>query len=326
VLIGGGALAALAVVFEYHALFATAALAVFALWIHRRRAGWFFAGALGPALLLAGYHTALFGRPWRTALAYADDPVFRLYHQQGFLLSMGAPRLGVVVQALFGTDNGLFVFSPFLAAGLVASVARPDEGKRADGTLVVAVTAVMLLFLAGLANWRGGWCAGGPRYIATVVPFLVFGLALSWRRLWQPLPLARAALAGAVMAAVVLCVLAGAHFPHYPLQLDNPVFDLTLPFIARGYVPYGLGWLLGLHGPAAYLPLALVVAVAVVLVVRPLHPILAGARALAVTVAVMACLLGGLSLVGRRPHPDEQHALEVVRSVWEPARRGDGSP
>jgi hypothetical protein len=322
-LIAGGTLAALAVVFEYQALFATGALAVFALWSFRRRAAWFLAGALGPALVLGVYHTALFGRPWHTALAYADDPVFRLYHQQGFLLSMGVPHAGVVVRALFATDNGLFVFSSFLAAGLVAAVARPSEGKRADGMLVAAITVVMLLFLAGLANWRGGWCAGGPRYIATVVPFLVFGLALSWRRLWQRRPLARAALAGAVVAAVVLCVLAGAHFPHYPLQLDNPVFDLTLPFIAQGYVPYGLGWLLGLRGPAAYLPLAVVVALALALAVRPL---LAGTRALGVAAAVAVCLVGGLSMVGRRWHPDEQHALEVVRSVWEPPRRGDGTP
>jgi hypothetical protein len=322
-LIAGGTLAALAVVFEYHALFATAALAVFVVWMLRRRAAWFLAGALAPALLLGAYHTALFGRPWRTALSYADDPVFRLYHQEGFLLSIGAPRAGVIAKALFATDNGLFVFSAFLAAGLVAAVARPADGKRADGALVAAITTVMLLVLAGMANWRGGWCAGGPRYIATVVPFLVFGLALSWRRLWQRRPLGRAALGGAIVAAVVLCVLAGAHFPHYPLQLDNPVFDLTVPFIGQGYVAYGLGWALGLRGPAAYLPLALVVAAALGLAVRP---IVAGARALGVAAAVAVCLLGSLSMVGRRPHPDEQHALEVVRSVWEPPRRGDGTP
>jgi hypothetical protein len=320
VLVAGGALAGLAVVFEYQALLATAALAVFVVWRHRRRALWFFLGALGPAVLLGGYHTALFGRPWDTPLAHADDPVFLLYHQQRW-----TPRPGVLWKALFASDNGLFVYSPFLAAGLVAAVARPGGGGRADGVLVVAVTAVMLLFLAGLANWRGGWCAGGPRYIAAVVPFLTFGLALSWRRLWQPRPLARAALAGAVVAAVVLCVLAGAHFPHYPLQLDNPVFDLTLPFIGQGYVPYGLGWALGLRGPAAYLPLAIVVSVAVGVALRR---VLAGGHRVAgpvMAAGVAVCLLGGLALVGRRPHPDEQHALELVRSVWEPPRRGDGT-
>jgi hypothetical protein len=322
-LAAGGALTGLAVVFEYQALFAAAALAGWLIWTQRRRASWFLAGALGPALLLAWFHTALFGRPWETPPAHVDDPVFRLYHQQGFLLSMGVPRPEVLVKALLSPDDGLLVFSPFLAAGLVGAVARPAEGRRSDGVLVVVIAAVMLIFLAGLANWRGGWCAGGPRYIATVVPLAVWGLALSWRRLWQPRPLARAALAGLVLAAVVLCVLAGAHFPHYPLQLDNPVFDLTLPFIWQGYVPYSLGWALGLPGALSYLPLALVVLAAIGLALRA---VLTGPKGIALALGVAACLVGGLSLVGRRPHPDEQHALEVVRAVWEPPRRDDGAP
>jgi hypothetical protein len=316
-LVAGGALAALAVVFEYQALFATAAVAVYAAVCHRRRAGWFFLGALGPALLLGWYHTAIFGRPWETALGHADDPVFQLYHQQGFLFSMGGPRPAVLVKALFAPDNGLLVYSPFLVAGLAG------VNRRADGLLVAAVTAVMLLFLAGLANWRGGWCAGGPRYIATVVPFLTFGVALGWRRIWQPRPLALAALGGAVAAAVVLCVLAGAHFPHYPLQLKSPVFQLTLPFIGRGYVPYGLGQALGLPGALSYLPLALVVLGALGLA---LSAVIRRAPQAAVAAAVAGCLLGALALAGGRLLPDQQHALDVVRAVWEPARRGDGAP
>jgi hypothetical protein len=316
-LIAGGALAALAVLFEYQALFATAAVAIYAALRHRRAAGWFFLGALGPALLLGAYHTAIFGRPWETALGHADDPVFRMYHQQGFLFSMGVPRPAVVVKALFAPDNGLFVYSPFLVAGLAA------VDRRADGLLIAAVTAVMLLFLSGLANWRGGWCAAGPRYIATVVPFVTFGIALGWRRIWQPRPLALAALAGAVTAAVVLCVLAGAHFPHYPLQLGNPVFQLTLPFIGRGLVPYSLGQALGLPGALSYLPLAVVVLGALGLALRgvirrPLH--------VAVAAAVAGCLIAALALVGGRLLPDQQHALDVVQAVWEPARRGDGAP
>jgi hypothetical protein len=319
-LIAGGALAGSALLFEYHALFATAAVAVYALGVHRQRAGWFFLGALAPALVLGGYQAAIFGRPWETPLGHADDPVFQLYHQQGFLFSLGVPRPAVLVKALFAPDDGLFVYAPFLAAGLLA-VAGSDH--RADGVLVVAVTGVMLLFLSGLANWRGGWCAGGPRYVATVVPFLAFGVALSWKRWWQPHPLARAALAGAVTAAVVLCVLAGAHFPHFPLQLDDPIFDLTLPFIARGYVPYSLGWALGLPGALSYLPLAAAVLAALGLALRP---VLRSVREAALAAAVAGALVGALALAQGRPHPDEQHALDFVRSVWEPARGGSGAP
>jgi hypothetical protein len=152
---------------------------------------------------------------------------------------------------------------------------------------------------------------------------LTFGIALAWRRIWQPRPLALAALGGGIAASVVLCVLAGAHFPHYPLQLDNPVFELTLPFIGRGFVPYSLGTALGLPGAVSYLPLAVVVLGALGLGLRG---VVRRAPEAAVAAAVCGCLLGALSLVGGRLLPDQQHALDVVRAVWEPPRRGDGSP
>lgn len=160
--------------------------------------------------------------------------------------------------------------------------------------------------------------------MATVVPFLVWGLALGWQRL-AARPVVAAGLAGLVLASVALCTLAGAHFPHYPLQFDNPVFDLTIPLLAAGYAPYGLGWLLGLRGAASYLPLAAAVLTAVVLAVRSLRLRPAG---VAVALAVAVTFVGGLALYGRRYHPDETMALGVVQSLWEPPARGggDGAP
>src|SRR5262249_11243358 len=49
--------------------------------------------------------------------------------------------------------------------------------------------------------------------------------------------------------------------------LDNPVFDLMLPLLDRGFVPYSLGWLLGLRRLWSLAPLALVVLAALSLVV-----------------------------------------------------------
>jgi hypothetical protein len=304
-----GLLAGLAVVFEYPALFGAAAVAGYAFFLERRRGWRFLAGALGPALLLAVFHTALFGRPWEVPLAHSDDAIFRLYHAQG-LLGFSQPRPGVVATSLFSTDYGLFVWSPFLLVGLGCAVAR-WRAARADAAVILAVTLVMILFLSGLANWRGGWCAGGPRYIAAVVPFLAWAVALSWS-FWQRQRWAAAALGGLVLASVAACLLAGAHFPHYPLQLDDPLFDLTLPLLGQGYAPYGLGSLLGLRGLLSYLPLAIAVLAAVVLALRPL-----GKRA-ALSVAVAVAFLAVVAFTNGRHTADEQHAVEFVKSVWEP--------
>jgi Glycosyltransferase family 87 len=304
-----GLLAGLAVVFEYPALFGAVVVAGYAFYLYRRRSWRFLLGALGPAVLLAVFHTALFGRPWEVPLGHSDDPIFRLYHQQG-VLGFSQPRLGVVGTSLFSADYGLFVWSPFLLLGLAGAIGR-WRSARADAAVILAVTLVMILFLSGMANWRGGWCAGGPRYIAAVVPFLAWGVALSWS-FWQRRPLAAAGLGGLVLASVVACLLAGAHFPHYPLQLDDPLFDLTLPLLGQGYAPYGLGRLLGLRGLLSYLPLALPVAAALVLALRPL-----GKRA-AIGVAVAAAFLAVVGLANGRRTADEQHAVDFVKGIWEP--------
>jgi hypothetical protein len=308
-----GLLVGLSVVFEYQALFAALAVAGYAAYVFRRRSWRFAVGGLGPALLLAWYHTALFGRPWETPLGHVEDPVFRMYHGQG-MLGFTEPRLSVVASSLFSVKyGGLFVWSPLLLAGLggvVVGLARGREG-RAERVVIVAVTLVMILFLSGLTNWRGGWCAGGPRYIAVVVPFLVWGVALSWN-FWQRHALAGAALGGLVLASVAACLLAGAHFPHYPLQLDDPLFDLTLPLMGDGYAPYSLGTLVGLRGLVSYLPLALAVVAAIVLALRPLG------KSAAISVAVAVAFLVALGLANGRRTADERHAVEFVRGVWEP--------
>jgi hypothetical protein len=319
-LAAGGALCGLSVVFEYQALFGALVIAGFALAVHRRRAGSFALGAAGPALLLAVYQAVLFGRPWALPYAHLDDASFQAYHHSAGFLGLGRPRMRVLGEAMLAPDYGLFVFSPFLLAGLVAAVAGVMNRRDwAAPAAVVAVTAAMALFISGLSNWRGGWCAGGPRYIASVVPFLAWAIALAWREQIAPRPGLAAVVTGLVLASVVLCGLSGAVFPHFPLQFDNPIFDLVLPLLREGFAPHSLGTLFGLAGPASLVPLALAFAVALgTLLAAPAR------RALTVGVAalVAAMALGLLSRYGRQPNDDERHARQYVHDVWEPSPRG----
>jgi hypothetical protein len=316
-----GALAALAVVFEYQALLGAAVVGIFAVVSQRRRALFFALGALAPALLLALYHAALFGRPWELPYAHLDDPDFQRYHHARGFLGLGQPRARVLRSAFFDVDYGLFVFSPFLALGLlVALYGLVRRGSR-QHAVVLAVTVVMAVFLSGMANWRGGWCAGGPRYIAVVVPFVVWALALTWKEIFAPRWWAAALLGGLVLASVLLCGLSGAVFPHYPLQFNNPVFDLALRLVGEGFAPYGLGTLLGLTGPVAYAPLAMAFALALVAAFWAPRK-----RAAVVVLAalVAASVLVPLSRYGRRYNSEEERVVDFVRRVWEPREKRHG--
>jgi hypothetical protein len=329
-LLVAGLLVGLSVVFEYQTLLAAAVVGMYAIWGLRRQLPsllWFALGALGPALLLAVYHQALFGSPLAFPYAHLDDEGFRLFHHAQGFMGLGRPRAGVIASALVSVDYGLFVFSPFLAVGLLVALAavvrRRESAALPAHAVTLAVTAVMVVFLSGMANWRGGWCAGGPRYIAAVVPFLAFSVALGWKSWFagtSPVGLAaRTGLGALVLVSVFLCGLSGALFPHFPIQFDNPVFDLLLPLLSEGYVSYGLGTLLGLSGWAGLIPwlLAVVVAVAAAL---------AGARprwTAAVALALAALLLLGLSRLGAGRHlREEARTRDTVRGMWEPPPRG----
>jgi len=320
-LAAAGFLVGLAVVLEYQVLLVAAALGVAALVRHGRRALWLLAGALPPAIALGAYHQALFGKPWSFPYANIENPVFaRTAHAAGFH-GLSWPHLAAFPTFLFSPAYGLFAFSPILLPGLVGAIWMAARGPaRRDGWLVVAVALAMFLFLAGMSNWRAGWCVG-PRYIAAAVPFLFVPLVRLWpqiaRRWW-----AVAGLLGLTIASVVLNVVSGALYPHYPEALRNPVFQLAFPLLADGYAPSGLGLALGLRGAAALLPVALVVAVALARLVARADGVAAGQRLrqAGLALGVAGLFLVSLGSYARRPTPAEQHALAMVRELWEPVQ------
>jgi hypothetical protein len=319
-LAGAGLLAGLTVMFEYQAALVAVALAVYAAVRHGARALLVvIAGALPPAIALGVFHTVLFGRPWLFPFGNVENAAFlRTAHSAGFH-GLSLPHPAAFPTFLFSPAYGLFAFSPVLLLGAVGAgvaVARGGRARR-DGLLVAAVCVLMFVFLAGMSNWRGGWCVG-PRYIATVAPFLVLPLAKLWPRLaarwWGP-----ALAVGLTIPSVVLNVVSGALYPHYPETFDNPVFDLAFPLLGAGYAPHGLGWRLHLPGAWAMAPVALAALAALALPASGDDPRpRAWARQLAVALGIAALFLGALGAYGRAPRAEEAHAAAVVRQAWEP--------
>jgi hypothetical protein len=318
-LLGAGVAAGAAVLFEYQLVVVALALAVYAFARYRRDALLVLAGALPAALFLAVYHAVLFGKPWALPWEHITNPGFAAYHAQGFL-GLTAPRPLAVGAMLFAPELGLFAFSPFLLFGVAGAALAAAHGRRAEGRTILAVCAAMLLFISSMTFWRGGWCAG-PRYISVLAPFLACGIA----HLWDPAngarlrPMITTALAGTVMASVLLSGASAAMFPHFPPPFDNPVFDLALPLIGHGFVPYSVGWAVGLRGPWSLLPLAAVLLAAVALGAAGESPRLgAQLRHAAGAALVAALVLMSMSRIGRRPNAAESHATHFVQAIWEP--------
>jgi hypothetical protein len=317
-----GLLAGATVALEYQAALVAAALGVYAAVRYRARALAFVAGTLPPAFALGAYHVALFGRPWRFPFGNVENAEYaRTAHAAGFH-GLSLPHLTAFPSFLFSPAYGLFALSPLLVVGAVGAgvaIAR-GGGERRDGRLIAAICVLMFLFLAGMSNWRAGWCVG-PRYIATVAPFLILGIVRLWPRIeerwWGP-----AVVAGLLIPSVVLNVVSGALYPHYPEVFDNPVFDLAFPLLGDRYAPYGLGWALHLHGAWAMAPLGAIALGAVALGASgdESNP-RAWARQLAVAIGIAAFYLGVFAAYGQALRPDEARAAAFVRATWEPPRR-----
>jgi hypothetical protein len=128
-----------------------------------------------PALVIAAYHTACFGAPWRTGYSFIVHPDFA--GQGTGVLGIQLPRLSVLASLLFGRRRGLFYVAPITAVGLVGMFYALRK-KTADWLVPVALAAfgALLVVNAGYYMWWGG-AAAGPRHLVPALGFMAIGVA-----------------------------------------------------------------------------------------------------------------------------------------------------
>jgi hypothetical protein len=155
------------------------------------RAGSYVAGGVIGIIPLLLYNHAAF-HSW-THLAYSDVP----RQQKGFF-GIGAPSLKVLSTLLFDS-RGLLTISPVLLMGAVGVVLLYRRGRRAEA---LAITAICLCYVGYNSGYYLPFGGGfmGPRFLATMLPFLGFPIALAVRRFPGP----TIALAGASVTATVI--------------------------------------------------------------------------------------------------------------------------
>ena len=244
-LAGLGFCGALAVGVEYPAFLGAAPLVSLGLWRARRHFARALAciavGAALPVAATAVAHAAVFGARWRTGYSFLENTQYRAMHGHDFF-GVGAPHGGQLLKSLISADVGLFFFSPLLLVGVGATLTAlvPAVRRRppcfAPGVIVV-VTALFFLFIAGHRGWHGGWVVG-PRYISELCGLLIVPAAFAFDALAQRRPtLSHVLLTALVTIGIAHSGLAGAFYPHLHETLKNPVHELVLPLVFRGFSP-----------------------------------------------------------------------------------------
>jgi hypothetical protein len=141
------------------------------------RVGPFLLGGLVGLLPLLLYNHFAFHS--FTHLAYSNIP----RQQKGFF-GIGAPSLPVLATLLFDS-RGLFTLSPVLAMGGVGTWLLYRRGGRAEAAAIAAICLLYCGYNAGYYLPFGGGFMG-PRFLMTMLPFLVLPTGLALRRFPGP--------------------------------------------------------------------------------------------------------------------------------------------
>jgi hypothetical protein len=159
-----------------------------------RRAGAYIAGGVVGIVPLLLYNHYAF-RSW-THLAYSDVP----RQQKGFF-GIGAPSLKVLSTLLFDS-RGLLTISPVLIMGAVGTVMLYRRGKRAEALTIAGICLCYVTYNSGYYLPFGGGFMG-PRFLTTMLPFLVCPLGLALKRFPGPtIALAAISITATIVATI----------------------------------------------------------------------------------------------------------------------------
>jgi hypothetical protein len=314
-----GALGATAVLMDYQSFIAALVVGGYVLARSPRRirdTALVLVGTIPPGGLLAYYHLASFGSPWKTGYDFSN-PV----HNQGFLGLVG-PSKEAFWYTLLDPSNGLLVLAPWsllAAVGFAAVMASAEARARVGAEAVACLTIFVayLLFMGSLVPSfsRAGWCVG-PRYMTMALPFIAWLAAAGFDAAERFAP-TRVLVKGSVLASVVIFATAATTYPHWPERLRNPIFELSLRLLGDGYAVHSLGTAVGLRGFLSIAPLYLFTALLALWLLTGHRTRLPG-TALASLIAVLI-LVGYSRFPGSGPYANQAYGF--VTGTWEPPRR-----
>lgn len=315
-----GLACSIAVAMDYQSALPSLVIGFYVLAFSRRRVPHVVGMALGAlpiAAFLAYYHHVAYGGVLKTGYSYAVDTALK----NGFMGLVGPTWVSFVNTVLL-PSNGLLVLAPWTLlafVGMVVAAVNPVVRRRcgAEALACAVILLADILMLSSLVPYmsRSGW-AVGPRYMTLAMPFVawlaVIGLQAAKRnRVTHYLSLAL------VLASVVVFVVGGTTFPHWPDRLHNPLYDLVFPLLGRGYAVHSVGTALGLSGILAILPLYLFALVAVLWLLGLWR------RAVLPKLAMVVGLTVMLVLAHRAfPKTDQTRVnpWPMIHSIWEPRR------
>ena len=279
-----GVLGGAALLCEYTAVFAVAAIYLIQFVTMRRRVDIWKTCAATFAMLLPFfiYVYAVFGK-FAIPYQYEFHPMFRWFMEQG-IMGATVPKPLVLFLITLHPYRGIFFHSPLLLMSILGVVLMfRSREKRWLGAAITLATVAYLLFNSAYYMWWGGW-SFGARILIPAIPLLAIALQPAWE----------SGKAARILASVLACISIGIHLvvlsvAPQPQDLNElttiemllypewqhryvPLFTETLlPAFVRGELQHNAGRAVGIPGAWSLLPLLFIwmaTFVALVLTIR----------------------------------------------------------
>ncbi len=277
-LAAAGLLGSFAVISEYPTVVLFLCIVVYLAAIARSRIQALATVALGTVPCIVAelaYNTVAFGSPLATGYMHVQSSLYHHHISSGILglgdpLSYGIqpPTWNSLWEITFGTYRGILTLCPVLLLVVPGLVLM---GKRRDlrAETVLCGVAIALYFLMDASRpqdvngWSGGWSVAS-RHLVPLLPFMMLPIALGLRTAAYRVAFAvLGALSVLSMALVVISGWSGG----FPYADHFPFYHQVLPNLTKGKLALAWGSLLGLSGPLAFLPMAVIIAALVVRII-----------------------------------------------------------
>ena len=298
---GAGALAGLAISFEYQVGLVGVVLFFYALARSAPklpRAAAFALGGLAGVIPALAFNAWALGSPFEFAYGGAvDEPGFSGHDTLGLnsdgFFGITVPQPGAAVELLLA-NRGLLVLTPVIAVALAGVILMRRGRYRAEANVICAIAASYFVYNAGYWLTFGGGTPG-PRFLIPILPFVALGLATAYRRM-PALTLGLAIPSALMMVSASLV---------YPL-LGEQGPGTWLEFIVDGRFEHTLLTVLGVGSAwVAIAPVFAAVIAAVALAVRatPATPVADLRPAVAAVLCWTAIAVVGPSIAGDEATP-----------------------
>ena len=143
------------------------------------------------------------------------SPYYHLYSSFRFDLGI----LWSLAGHLISPSRGLLIYSPILIFSIygIAAGIKKGEFKPLDWFLLL-ILFVHWIVISSFSNWWGGFCFG-PRYLADMLPYLIYFLALGIARILQYKGMKKI-----VLVSIFVCFVGISFFVHYRGANDWDVY------------------------------------------------------------------------------------------------------